>query len=464
MDLLLNAIQEVVGFERAVVWLPTEDGAALRTSSWIGFDADLGGAPVHVVRLDGSVPLLEEAFRSGEERVLDQDQPVPERWRARGDAATSPLLRSRAPAVLPLVSRGRTVGVLAVDNPYSRKPLEDKLPALRRFATSAAVAIDSAQLYEDVQRELVERRSAEAELRRSEERYRTILDTIQDAYFEIDAHGVLKMVNPAFVAGVGESLGGSRARARLPRLRGPARRARRSCAPSATWGPRDPRAAGRVPHPARRRRRLRLRDVGRSGARRRRRRRRLPRPGARRLRPQALRGGAARGQGGRRGGQRVQERVPGERLARAADAAHVDPRLREAHRAALRGRAGARARGPSGPQGAARGGAGADERRHHLLRVAAADAPDQRRARPGQDRGRPRRLAHGADGARRGARARRAGDAGALRPEAHGAPGGRCARGPARPGGRPRPADAGGDQPDLERGQVHRRPARCGWR
>ena len=94
--------------------------------------------------------------------------------------------------------------MLAVDNPYSRKPLADKLTALRRFATSAAVAIDSAQLYEDVQRELVERRSAEAELRRSEERYRTILDTIQDAYFEIDTVGVLKMVNPAFVAGIGE--------------------------------------------------------------------------------------------------------------------------------------------------------------------------------------------------------------------------------------------------------------------
>ncbi len=205
MDLLLNAIQEVVGFERAVVWLPTEDGGALRTSSWIGFDADLGRTPVHEVRLDGSVPLLEQAFRTGEEHVLDQDLPVPDRWRARGDAATSRLLRSRAPAVLPLVSRGRTVGVLAVDNPYSRKPLGDKLSALRRFATSAAVAIDSAQLYEDVQRELVERRSAEAELRRSEERYRTILDTIQDAYFEIDAGGVLKMVNPAFVAGIGEA-------------------------------------------------------------------------------------------------------------------------------------------------------------------------------------------------------------------------------------------------------------------
>jgi PAS domain S-box-containing protein len=205
MDLLLNAIQEVVGFERAVVWLPTPAGDALHTTSWIGFDADVGrdGGREHRVALDGSVPLLEQAYRLGEERVLEEGAPVPERWRARGLAASSPLLRSRAPAVLPLVSRGRTVGVLAVDNPYSRRPLGEKLPALRRFATSAAVAIDSARLYEDVQRELTERSAAEAELRRSEERYRTILDTIQDAYFETDARGLLRMVNPAFVEGVG---------------------------------------------------------------------------------------------------------------------------------------------------------------------------------------------------------------------------------------------------------------------
>ncbi len=203
MDLLLQAIQEVVGFERAVVWLPGKEGRSLRTTSWIGFDGDVGTEVEHVVPLDGRVPLLEDVFRHGEERVLDQDRPVPSEWRARSDGATSKLLRSRAPAVLPLVSRGRTVGVLAVDNPYSRRPLADKLPALRRFATSAAVAIDSARLYEEVQSELVERRAAETLLRRSEERYRTILDTIQEAFFETDLKGNLRMVNPAFLAGIG---------------------------------------------------------------------------------------------------------------------------------------------------------------------------------------------------------------------------------------------------------------------
>lgn len=201
MDLVLQAIQEVVGFERAVVWLPTDDGGALETTSWIGFDQALGAS--HRVPLDGSVPVLEAVFRDANEIVFDGNVAVPEAWRVRPPYADLKLLRSRSPAVLPMLSRGRTVGVLAVDNPYSRRPLGDKLSVLRRFVASAAAAIDSARLYEEVQAELVERRAAEDELRRSEEKYRTILETIQDAYFEADANGVLRLANPAFAAGLG---------------------------------------------------------------------------------------------------------------------------------------------------------------------------------------------------------------------------------------------------------------------
>ena len=194
MDLVLQAIQEVVGFERAVVWLPTDDGDALETTSWIGFDRALDAA--YRVPLDGSVPVLEIAYREATEVVLDGNVAVPPSWRVRPAFADHKLLRSRSPAVLPMLSRGRTVGVLAVDNPYSRRPLRDKLPVLRRFVASAAVAIDSARLYHEVETELVERRAAE-------EKYRTILETIQDAYFEADTRGVLRLANPALAAGLG---------------------------------------------------------------------------------------------------------------------------------------------------------------------------------------------------------------------------------------------------------------------
>ncbi|MBA2666292.1 MAG: GAF domain-containing protein [Trueperaceae bacterium] len=201
MDLILQAITELVGLERAVIWLPTDDGEALETTSWTGFD-DASGRPSHQVRLDDSVPALRAAFVTGEEVVVEADEPFPDRWRAHGMASRDVLVRSRSFAVVPLVSRGRRVGVLAVDNHASRRPLAPSLATLRRVAASAAVAIDSARLYEAVQDELAERKQAEEGLRRSEEKYRTILEQIEDAYFEADLRGRLTLVNPALARSV----------------------------------------------------------------------------------------------------------------------------------------------------------------------------------------------------------------------------------------------------------------------
>jgi PAS domain-containing protein len=141
LDGVLAAARTVVGFGRAVVWLPDEDGVALRPERTMGFGDAVrsAGAPVP---LDGSVPLLEAAFVAGEAHVLDGTEPVPAAWRAHGAAAASEFVRSRAPSVVPMVARGRTVGVLAVDDPFDRTPLAPRLADLRRFATFAAVVVD----------------------------------------------------------------------------------------------------------------------------------------------------------------------------------------------------------------------------------------------------------------------------------------------------------------------------------
>lgn len=194
MDLILRAIQRVVGMERAVIWLPEDGGRALVSGSWIGFNPATVTGPFSFT-MDGCVPVLEEAFLQGEEVVLEAQSPIPAHRRMDPALAHVPLLRSRAMAALPLVSRGRTVGVLAVDNHQQRKPLSPSLPILRRFAASAAVAIDSAQLYQAVQDELQERKVAE-------ERYRSILEQLEDPYFETDLRGRLRMVNPAFADSV----------------------------------------------------------------------------------------------------------------------------------------------------------------------------------------------------------------------------------------------------------------------
>jgi len=86
---------------------------------------------------------------------------------------------------VPLLVQERVIGMLTADKeePNFYRP-EDAELALA-FAGHAAVAIENARLYEAAQRELTERKRTEATLRQSEEKYRTLVDNIQDGVFII---------------------------------------------------------------------------------------------------------------------------------------------------------------------------------------------------------------------------------------------------------------------------------------
>ena len=202
MALVLQAIPRVVGLQRSVIWLPDAADGLLRSSAWVGFG---DGIPALSVPLDGAVPLLEEAYRRGRETVIEAHEAVPPALRAASPFKDHPLIRSRAAVVLPLVARGSVVGVLAADSPAEGQALSGSLEVLRRFATSAAVAIDAARLLSTAQAELNERRAAEQELRRSEEKHRAILEQMEEAYFETDFRGRYTLVNPALLRNLGAS-------------------------------------------------------------------------------------------------------------------------------------------------------------------------------------------------------------------------------------------------------------------
>ena len=199
MALVLEAIPRTVALRRAVIWLPDASGEALVPNAWVGFGNEARGVRVP---LDGSVPLLQEAYRSAREIVIEAHEPLQPALRARAPFKHHPLVRSRAAVVLPLVARGHVVGVLAADTPDGGHSLRSRLDVLRRFATNAALAVDAAELLVTAQAELAERRSAELELRSSEEKYRGILEQIEEAYFETDLLGTLTMANPALLRSI----------------------------------------------------------------------------------------------------------------------------------------------------------------------------------------------------------------------------------------------------------------------
>jgi diguanylate cyclase (GGDEF)-like protein/PAS domain S-box-containing protein len=73
------------------------------------------------------------------------------------------------------------------------------VPAMESFAGQIAVSLHNVRLTQQMQNELSERRLAEAALRNSEERYRTLFDSMLDGIYRSTHDGKFVDVNPAMV-------------------------------------------------------------------------------------------------------------------------------------------------------------------------------------------------------------------------------------------------------------------------
>lgn len=88
---------------------------------------------------------------------------------------------------VPILSKGKSFGVLSVVNPSSQQKFKEKDEALlTSLADYAAVAIENATLYEQAQQEIDERRRVEDALRDSEERYALAVRGANDGIWDWD--------------------------------------------------------------------------------------------------------------------------------------------------------------------------------------------------------------------------------------------------------------------------------------
>ncbi|HKI55829.1 MAG TPA: GAF domain-containing protein [Trueperaceae bacterium] len=185
----LRAAREAAGFDRVVLWLATEDGSALEAHAWLGFPPGPEGGERWP--LNGSVPLLEEVYRSGEEVVLAYGGPLPERYRPSGSAADAPLLRAARPAVLPLGAGACVLGVLAADDRREGAELEARLGALRRVAGRVAQALERGRLRVSAAALRERSEAAEARLDAASARHEALVEALPAAYVETDLSGVV---------------------------------------------------------------------------------------------------------------------------------------------------------------------------------------------------------------------------------------------------------------------------------
>ncbi len=100
----------------------------------------------------------------------------------------NPLLpKTRSEMALPLIARGKVIGALSVQSERERAFSEEDISVLQTMTAQVANAIANAQLYEQAQQELIERKQVEKALRESQERLRTLLDSTPTGIVVIDA-------------------------------------------------------------------------------------------------------------------------------------------------------------------------------------------------------------------------------------------------------------------------------------
>jgi GAF domain-containing protein len=150
LDLILEGAHEVLGLDRIGIFLPDPEGTHLQCRAMLGVAEDPLEALRVPVAAEGGVLAL--AYREARDVVWEGPGPVPSEYRMPGPSAAIRSFRSRAFAVLPLLSRGRAIGVLVADNKVSRRPLpRETVDLLRVFSQQAAIALENAQLFTEAQ-------------------------------------------------------------------------------------------------------------------------------------------------------------------------------------------------------------------------------------------------------------------------------------------------------------------------
>ena len=115
--------------------------------------------------------LIGAVWETGERLVLNDYQQWPKR--RTGDKRDY----IHAAVAVPLLADGQVIGVISLVHVQPERIFsDDEVELLTRFAHLAAIALHNARLYTQVREELRERERAEAQLRESEERYRTLIE------------------------------------------------------------------------------------------------------------------------------------------------------------------------------------------------------------------------------------------------------------------------------------------------
>lgn len=180
METLMVIVLQHAGAQRGLLIVRQGDSLHVEAQARVGADGvsvQVGSAPLNATDVAESV--LRYVLRTQEAVLLaDAAQPNP--------YSSDPYIsgnKSRSVLCLPLVKQGGLIGVVYLENrlsPHVFTPT--RIAVLKVLASQAAISLQNARLYAELQRENHERRQSEAALRRSEERFALAVDAAGDGH------------------------------------------------------------------------------------------------------------------------------------------------------------------------------------------------------------------------------------------------------------------------------------------
>lgn len=199
LEKLLEYLQQLVPYDSANVML-ARGNALFVIAAMRGYENFTDPAQTQALEFDvRQYPALMPVFDEQRSALIADTRIFPG-WKR--DPGTEHIISWMG---VPLIAGGRVIGLYSMDKVVPDFFTEQHRELAEAIAGQAAVAIQNAQFFAQIQAELAERRYTESALRQSEEQYRSLFENMIDGIYRSTHEGKFVDVNPAMVKMFGYS-------------------------------------------------------------------------------------------------------------------------------------------------------------------------------------------------------------------------------------------------------------------
>ena len=149
---ILESARSVLGVDRLAMWVVSNDGETLSVLAGAGYPVGQWQSGSDVRIPIGTGEVFDALFRRAEPSIYDDEHPIfaeLQLW-SRGGRAASLLPKSFVS--VPMIARGRPVGLLTADNQQRSEPIaRETADVLQIFAAHAAIGTENARLFHELE-------------------------------------------------------------------------------------------------------------------------------------------------------------------------------------------------------------------------------------------------------------------------------------------------------------------------